>query len=109
MTQIVIVMTPRQIELARHALGLPTRARRSYRNRFYCGPGHGDFNDWTTMATCGWAKATACLRDPPFMFWIGATAEEEPDYLFRLTQAGAKAALRKGEKLCPEDFPPGAA
>jgi hypothetical protein len=39
-------LTPRQIELARHALGLPNQYKKSYRNRFVAGGNHPDQNDW---------------------------------------------------------------
>ena len=35
-------MSAAQIELARHALGLPNKMRMSYRNRFVAGHGHVD-------------------------------------------------------------------
>lgn len=81
-------MTPRQIELARHALGLPNRTKQSYRNRFVASAGHGDFADWEAMVAEGVAK-----RDdgPTFCFW--------------LTLEGAHNALLKGERLDLEDFP----
>lgn len=69
-----MTMTPEQIELARHALGLTNGRRQSCRNLFATGPGHSD------ELTGG-------------------------DDLFRLTVAGARAALQPGERLCPEDFP----
>lgn len=81
-------MTPRQRELARHALGLPNDRRRSYRNRFLAG---GLCEDWNAMTAAGLAEAG------------------QPDDLgrtwFWLTRAGAEAALDRGEMLCPEDFP----
>ena len=86
-------MTPRQKELARHALGLGGKQRQSYRNRFYAGPGHPDFNDWQDMVTGG--LAGVLKPDPGF----------RPDHAFWLTRQGASAALNKGERLCPEDFP----
>jgi hypothetical protein len=86
-------MTPRQIELARHALGLDGRRKQSYRNRFWAGPGHGDFADWEAMVADGYA-------------FVSAPAEgHRPDHAFWLTRKGAQLALRKGERLCPEDFP----
>jgi hypothetical protein len=86
-------MTPRQIDLARHALGLPNKAGRSYRNRFVAGEGHTDYPNWTAMVEAGHAKRRKS----------GALADS--DDLFLLTEAGARAALKPGERLDPEDFP----
>lgn len=86
-------MTPHQIELARHALGLDGRRRQSYRNRFWAGPGHDDFADWQEMVSSGDAHVSA-PRDG-----------HRPDHAFWLTRTGAEKALRDGERLCPEDFP----
>lgn len=85
-------MNARQIELARHALGLPNKSRLSYRNRFVAGPGNGQYEDWVAMVGAGHAGR---FVDASFG---GST-------LFYLTRAGATAALRPGESLCPEDFP----
>ncbi|WP_342152282.1 hypothetical protein [Methylorubrum sp. SB2] len=82
-------MTPRQLELARHALGLPNRTRRSYRNRFLAG---GESPEWRAMVAAGQAER--------------AEPDEHGRTWFWLTTAGALAALGKGERLCPEDFPP---
>lgn len=86
-------MTPRQKELARHALGLDGRRKQSYRNRFWAGPGHDDFEDWQAMVAAG----LALVSEP--------AAGHRPDHAFWLTRPGATAALNKGETLCPEDFP----
>ena len=86
-------MTPRQKELARHALGLDGRRKQSYRNRFWAGPGHDDFKEWLQMVEDGLAYVSK--PDPG----------HRPDYAFWLTRPGAEAALNKGERLCPEDFP----
>lgn len=88
-----LVLSPRQIELARHALGLPNGRRRSYRNHFCCGPGHTDFEEWQAMRDAGTAR-----RFKP-------TALSDGNFMFLLTEAGARAALRRGETLDPEDFP----
>jgi hypothetical protein len=85
-------MTPRQKELARHALGLPNKQKQSYRNYFSAGPRHPDYRDWMQMVEGGMAK----VADPiPY-----ATRDT-----FWLVQKGARAALEPGETLCPEDFP----
>lgn len=86
-------MTPRQRELARHALGLPNKMRMSYRNRFVAGEGHDDYADWLQMVTDG----NATMRD-------GKTLPYGGDSIFWLTETGAKQALNPREKLDPEDF-----
>ena len=86
-------LSPDQIALARHALGLPNDRRRSYRNRFVAGPGHQDYDAWAAMARMGAANRDTRAR--------GGGAMD----LFWLTRAGAAAALQKGERLDPEDFP----
>ena len=76
-------MTPAQKKLARHALGLdePMARGRSYRNRYFTGAPH---DDWQAMVAAGLAKVSCS---------------------YTLTPAGAKAALDKSETLDPEDFP----
>lgn len=86
-------MTPRQKELARHALGLDGRRKQSYRNRFWAGPGHEDFEEWQELVAAG----LAFVRAPD--------AGHRPDHAFWLTRSGAEQALLAGETLCPEDFP----
>ncbi len=86
-------MNATQVDLARHALGLPNKRRQSYRNHFVCGPGHSDHDNWAIMAANGFARrragnALSCGED---VFW--------------LTSAGAIAAIKKGERLDQEDFP----
>lgn len=88
-------MTPAQKELARHALGLPNRQRKSYRNRFVAGNGHPDYLDWLVMVEDGNAERRG-----------GKALPYGGDDFFWLTRKGAEAALEPGEKLCPEDFPP---
>lgn len=86
-------MTPEHIELARHALGLTGSRKQSYRNHFVCGPGHDDYAAWCEMVDNLDAgvnrKAKHTGGDPVFYLTIG----------------GATRALRRGESLCPEDFP----
>lgn len=88
-------MTPSQITLARHALGLPNKRRQSYRNHFVAGLGHDDYADWMAMVAAG----LAWRRDGSKSQLTGG------DDLFRLTRAGAEAALAPRERLDPEDFP----
>lgn len=89
------MMTDRQIELARHALGLSNGRRRkvSYRNYFCASPGHADYADWAQMVAAG----VATMRLGGKMFG--------GDDIFYLTKAGAHEALRAGERLAAEDFP----
>ena len=86
-------MTPRQIELARHALGLrPTRLI-SHRNHFVAGPGHPDYADWMAMVAGG----QAVRRESEHLL--------PGDVMFHLTRAGAELALLPGDILNPEDWP----
>ena len=86
-------MTPEQRNLARHALGLDGRRKRSYRNHFVTGPGASDHAAWMAMRDAGlaWRRSGNQLTGG--------------DDLFGLTLQGARAALEPGETLCSEDFP----
>lgn len=86
-------MTAEWRELARHALGLPNRTFRSYRNKFVTGAGP-DGDAWSGMVAAGLAKRQA-----------GDSLPFGGYDLYWLTPAGALSALEPGEKLCPEDFP----
>lgn len=86
-------MTPAQIDLARHALGLPNKRKTSYRNHFVTGEGSGNYADWNAMVEARMARVRRNVE------MYGG------DDYFRLTVEGAKAALAKGEKLSAEDFP----
>lgn len=88
------VMDAKQKELARHALGLPSKSKRSYRNHFVIGE---DDPDWMEMVAMGWATMRKAATLP-----FGGSA------CFYLTEAGARLALNRREKLDPEDFPPAA-
>jgi hypothetical protein len=85
-------MSPRQIELARHALGLPNERHQTYRNRFYASSGHRDFADWQAMVEAGMAVQSEPRKGSGMR-------------MFGLTRQGASAALHAGETLDPEDFP----
>lgn len=88
-----VALTSRQIDLARHALGLTREeTRRSYRNHFVAGPNHGDYEEWMKMAAAGMA----------FRRQVGGFGGDD---LFHLTRPGAEAALRAGDSLDSEDFP----
>lgn len=80
---------------ARHALGLPNKLRKSYRNRYVVSQSTETGEIWMGM----FIKGAADL-DPD---WPGSNC------LFFLTRKGALAALNKGERLCEEDFPKEAA
>ena len=86
-------MTPNQIELVRHALGLNYR-NKSFRNHFVAGKTHSDYPAWIMLVESGDAgvKHTHHLSAGDSCFWA--------------TEKGAKAVLKKGESLCAEDFPP---
>ncbi|MER8591490.1 hypothetical protein NKH33_07785 [Mesorhizobium sp. M1182] len=86
-------MTPAQKDLARHALGLPNRQRRSYRNHFVTGSGGNDHREWMALVEAGHAWRRA-----------GSELTGGSD-LFRLTRAGAELVLEKRESLDPEAFP----
>ena len=86
-------MTPRQIELARHALGLRPGCLVSYRNHFVAGSGHVDYPDWMLMVDAGNATRIENEHLPAGLV------------LFKLTRAGAEAALLPGDRLDPEDWP----
>jgi hypothetical protein len=90
-------MTPDQIQLARHALGLTNRNAGgvSYRNYFSAGVRHIDYDEWRRMVDRGFAVRFHRSGLP-----FGG------DDLFKLTRAGAQAALYPGERLDSEDFPP---
>ena len=84
-------MTPRQIELARHALGLRPGTLISYRNNFVAEPSSPHFDDWVAMEAGGFAARRDYTSSLGFV-------------LFHLTRAGAERALLPGDVLDPEDW-----
>ncbi len=86
-------MTETQKELARHALGLPNKRRKSYRNHYVVRGCGDDHVQWMEMVSSGEAR-----RWPPSELTGG-------DDLFRLTRSGAMCALLPRERLSAEDFP----
>ncbi len=88
-----MTMTPQQTALARAALGLPNPRRRSYRNHFVCRPRDPALDDWSEMVAAGFASCRS------------GSAEAGPA-TFVLTRAGADRALKPGEFIEPNDFPP---
>lgn len=87
-------MSNRQWGLARHALGLPNRAERSYRNRFIAGTQHRDYRTWRAMVRAGHAESH-----------VFSKTDRNTRFCFSLTRQGADLAVLPGESLCPEDFP----
>jgi hypothetical protein len=85
-------MTERQILLGRHALGLPNRSRKSYRNHFVAGVSHDDYGEWMKMVEEGNA------------FRGNGSELSGGDFVFRMTNDGALACLKVGEILDREDF-----
>lgn len=80
-------MTPEQIKLARHALGLPNNNSRSYRNHYVTDAPSDDHAAWSAMVQRGWARCRA-----------GSELTGGGD-LFWLTLAGAEQALQGNETL----------
>jgi hypothetical protein len=81
-------LAPDERRLARNALGLPNRRRRSYRNHFV----RQTDETWERMVEAGFAT-------------VHRSGEPGGMHTYRLTRAGAGAALDPGECLDPEDFP----
>lgn len=86
-------MTPDQIKLARHALGLDRAHPTAYRNYFVTGEGCADYEAWKQMV----ANGDATRRD-------GAKLPFGGDDLFNLTKQGADKALQPGEQIGPDCF-----
>lgn len=86
--------TERQKELLRHALGLPSPSKRSFRNRFVAGKKHASYADWQNMVVNG----LATKQEGKSLPFGGSDC-------FYASYRGAQTALKKGETLCPEDFP----
>lgn len=85
-------MTRDQRRKARHALGLPNRFDRSYRNRYVTAETDPD---WQALVAAGLARCEPSSRPG----W------STPSALFYLTHEGATLALDAGETLDLEDFP----
>lgn len=91
--------TSREIELARHALGLPNARNRSYRNRYIASPEHAE---WRNLVAAGLAEQHSgkeVVNGVVRNIYAGGAD------LFVLTRAGAEMALQPGESLDTEDFP----
>jgi hypothetical protein len=74
-------------------LGLPNRDRRSYRNHFCASAGHTDYLTLLAMSAAGYLRRKSAQK--------ARTVED----LWFLTEAAARLALDKGERLDLEDFP----
>lgn len=83
-------LTPEQMKLARHALGLPNKQNTSYRNRFCTGKDCPDHAVWEEMVAAGFAKKVTGT------VWGG-------DDMFLLTLKGALLARNNKEHLSQED------
>ncbi len=80
-------MSDKQIELGRHALGLPNKRNEPYRNHFVAGEGHSDYADWLTMVENG----DAVVRKQ--------VAQYGGCDIFHLTDNAAERCLRPKERL----------
>ena len=84
-------MTPDQIKMARHALGLPNGIKRSYRNRYCAALGSREEKAWNDLVRRGHAERGI---------------EQVKTAIFYLTESGARIAIDPVESLDLEDFPP---
>lgn len=84
------MMTPKQRDLARHALGLPNKKNVSYRNHFCIGAGGDGYADWEDLVS----KGLAVKRTSDH--WGG-------DDMFHLTLEGALMVREPKEHLSQED------
>lgn len=87
-------LTPRERELARHALGLPNRRSLGYGGRVFAFDRSADNAALVEMARRGLARLLKYR-----------TGKSGLQYCYCLTLAGALAALEPGETLDEEDFP----
>lgn len=87
-------LTEKHITILRHTLGMDaSQSKRSYRNRYVAGKKHHCRIELMELVMNGFMTK----HDGGELFG-------DSD-LFQATYPGALAALRKGETLCPEDFP----
>jgi len=82
-------MTPKQRNLARHALGLPNKEKMAYRNHYCIGADSPDYPQWE-----GLVLKKMAVKSHGGENWSG-------DF-FYLTFSGAKAALWGDEHLSRE-------
>lgn len=81
-----------QKQIARHALGLPNKNKKSYRNGYATYASMSQYLEWSDMV----AKGLAVQSKQP--------VPTSGIITFHLTEAGALLALESGETLDPEDF-----
>lgn len=89
----VKAISAEQIEMMRHALGLANGRKKSFRNHYCVGSPSEDHALWTDLVARNFARRRA------------GNQLTGGDDLFWLTRSGAECVLKRGEKLCPEDFP----
>lgn len=80
------MLTTKETELLRHALGLNPRSKVTYRNAFLAGP--FDIDRWQSLVGRGYA--------------IEGRKQSLGTY-FHVTRKGFEAVQRKGEKLGPDE------
>lgn len=86
-------ITLKQARLMRHALGLPNKKNKSYRNHYACGTSGIDNEEWTKLVDAGYAGVNRShpLNKNMDNFWV--------------TELGAEMVREDCEALCKEDFP----
>lgn len=84
-----LIMSDKQRELARHALGLPNPKNISYRNHFCVPPGGDGYAEWRDLESKG--LAVQCEH----RLFNG-------QFLFHLTLEGARRAREPKEKISRE-------
>lgn len=85
------MLTPRQVELAREALGLRPSRMVTSSNVAVVTPGTLDALEWAFMETAGHA-----------VFRRSGLSDR---WVFNLTRQAAESVLLPGERLNPEDWP----
>ena len=85
-------MNDEQRQMARNALGLQY-SEQSYRNRFLAGAGSRECKQWEALVDMGFAEL------------LDVKSINKDFRYFILTPEGARHVLKRGEALCPEDFP----
>ena len=86
----VIILTPTQRDLIRHAIGFDGRSKTTYRNHFVTGPGSEDYPHWMDLVEKGYA-----LRYPLLQLSGG-------DEVFTVTRETALAVREPDEHLSRE-------
>jgi hypothetical protein len=94
-------LTPRERELARHALGLPNERNISCGNSYWATVRSEPHRVWRQLASRQLAYSDRYMMTDVFC----SDEEVEDEICYRLTRAGALAALEDGEVLDEGDFP----